>query len=296
MAGEEMTNVIKVLEAMPDTTGMSVEEIRKTWDELPKAFPVPGDVSVEEVDAGGVPGEWVKTPSARDDAALLYLHGGAYVFGSPVALRHVTAAMSEACNAVVLSLGYRLAPENPFPAAVDDAVAGYRWLIGQGFRPERTAIGGESAGGGLTLATLLALRDAGDTLPAAGICFSAWTDLSCSLESFTAKADVDPMLDPDDLSATAALYYADEDPKNPLISPVFADLGGLPPLLLLAGTDEILMDDSVELDKRARLAGVDSTLEVWEGMIHAWHIFHPMLGEGKKAITRAGEYFKAIVE
>ena len=250
------------------------------------------DVSVEQADAGGVPAEWVSALGAASDRAVLYLHGGGYVVGSPVSHREIAARLSAAASARVLVIDYRLAPENPFPAAVDDATAAYRWLLDQGVDPELAAIAGDSAGGGLTVAALVALRDAGDPLPAAGVCISPWVDLEGLGESMTTRAKHDPMVSRESLEETAAAYLAGADPRSPLAAPIYADLRGLPPLLIQVGTAEALYDDSTRLDERARAAGVDSTLQVWEEMVHVWHIFAPILPEGQQAIESIGQFLK----
>lgn len=295
MASEEIGRVREMLAALPKVRDTSIEDLRAQMEAWIGSFPLPEGISLETVDAGGVRAERVKAPAARNDTALLYLHGGGYVVGSPVSARPLAAAVSEAAATTVLSLDYRLAPEHPFPAAVDDAVAGFRWLLRQGTAPDRIAIGGDSAGGGLTVATLAALRDRGDPLPSAGICISPWVDLTCSSDSYGTKADVDPIIVPEDIRWMASLYLADQDPKTPLASPLYADLTGLPPLLIHVGSEEVLLEDAVGLDGRARKAGVDSTLEVWEDMIHVWHVFFPLLKEGREAIARIGEYFKSRI-
>ena len=290
--GKDIQTVRALLAALPDTRGASVQQRREIMDKAAAASHLPRGCSVEGVDAGGVPAEWVRAEGARSDAVILYLHGGGYVIGSLASHRQMVAYICRASGAIALSLAYSLAPEHPCPAAVEDAVAGYRWLIGQGFSPGKIAIAGDSAGGGLTMATLVALRDAGDPLPAAGICISPWTDLTCSSETYRTKAQTDPMVPQDEIKEFAALYLNGKDPKTPLASPLFADLTGLPPLLIQVGTEEVLLNDSIGLDEKARACGVDSTLEIWEQMIHVWHAFSPLLSEGKEAIARIGGYFK----
>ena len=231
-------------------------------------------------------------PGVQDGRAILYLHGGGYVIGSLNTHRALAGEVSRAAQAPVLLIDYRLAPEHPFPAAVDDGVAAYRWLLDQGFAPEHTAIAGDSAGGGLTMAVLLAARDQGLPMPGAGVCISPWVDMTCSNDSYTTRADADPMVGSAGITQMAAMYLNDTEPTNPLASPNFADLSGLPPLLIHVGTDEVLHDDSVALDARATAAGVDSTLEVWDGMIHVWHAFYPMLPEGKEGIERVGDFLR----
>jgi acetyl esterase/lipase len=201
--------------------------------------------------------------------------------------------VSRAAAARVLLVDYRLAPEYPHPAAVQDATAAYRWLLAQGCKPGRLAIAGDSAGGGLTVATLVALRDAGTPLPAAGVCLSPWVDLEGVGESMRAKADLDPMVYHDGLLQMAALYLNGLDPRTPLAAPLYADLRGLPPLLIQVGTAETLLDDSVRLAARAREADVDVTLEPWDDMIHVFQAFAGVLPEGQQAVDRIGEFVRA---
>ena len=284
------------LARVPSLDSLTGPEQRVQYDRAEKAFPVPGDVKVERVTARSVPAEWLTTPADSPDAAVLYLHGGGYVIGSPRSHRHLAAAIGAAAEAAVLLPDYRLAPEHPFPAALDDAVIAYRWLLEKNVAPQRIVIAGDSAGGGLTVATLLALRDAGAPMPAAGVCISPWVDLSCSLPTHTTRAAVDPIVTREGVGAMATAYLAGQDPKTPLASPLFADLRGLPPLLIHVGDDEVLLDDSLELADRARKAGVDVTLDVRPQMIHVWHWFFPMLDEGQQAIDRIGEFVRARVK
>jgi dienelactone hydrolase len=192
----------------------------------------------------------------------------------------------------VLNVAYRLAPEHPHPAAVEDAVAAVRWVYAQGFAPARVAIAGDSAGGGLTLATLLALRDAGDALPAAAVCISPWTDLAATGESLRTKASVDPMVTEGPLREMARAYLGGKDARTPLASPLYADLRGLPPLLVQVGDAELLLDDATRLASRARDAGVDVTLEVWEEMFHVWHAFAEILPEAQRACERIAAWLE----
>jgi acetyl esterase/lipase len=192
----------------------------------------------------------------------------------------------------VLVIDYRLAPEHPHPAAVDDAVAAYRWMLAQGLKPARITVAGDSAGGGLTVATLLAIRDAKLPLPGAGACLSPWVDLEGIGESMTTKAGVDPIVQKTGLLQMAAAYLGGKDPRTPLAAPLYADLSGLPPLLIQVGTAETLLDDASRLAERARKAGVTVSYEPWESMIHVWHLFAPMLDEGQQAIDRIGEFVR----
>jgi monoterpene epsilon-lactone hydrolase len=253
-------------------------------------FQLPTDVRCDPVDAGGVPAEWITTPGVVPERVIYYLHGGGYVIGSINTHREMVSRLSRAAGARVLILDYRLAPENPFPAAVDDSVAAYRWLLSDGVDPARLVIAGESAGGGLTVATLVALRDASEPLPRAGICLSPWVDLECLGESMVTKAAMDPLVNRDGGLIWAKAYLGDADPRTPLASPLHADLMGLPPLLIQVGTAECLFDDATRLADRARAAGVDVTLEPWDDMIHMWHMFAAILPEGQQAIDRIGEF------
>lgn len=279
------------LAKLPPSDSLTIAQRRAQYERAEKFFPTPADVKVEHV-AAARPAEWLAPPGARADAAILYLHGGGYVIGSPRSHRHLAAAIGAAAQARVLLPDYRLAPEDPFPAAVDDAVGAYRWLLSQSIAPARIVVAGDSAGGGLTVATLLALRDAGVPLPAAGVCISPWVDLTCGGASYITRADADPIVLRKSVSEMAVAYLAGRDATTPLASPIGADLGGLPPLLIHVGDDEVLLDDAVQLAERARKAGVDATLEVWPEMIHVWHWFFPMLEEGQKAIDGIGAFVR----
>jgi phosphinothricin tripeptide acetyl hydrolase len=276
------------LAKLPPSDTLTTAERRAQYERAERVFPTPPEVKVERVSAPTVPAEWLRPPAAVAGRVVLYLHGGGYVIGSPRSHRHLAAAIASAGAANALLLDYRLAPEHPFPAAVDDAVAAYRWLLDQGIAPRHIVIGGDSAGGGLTVATLLALRDASVPLPAGGVCISPWVDLTCSGESYRIKAEADPIVKSGPIEEMARAYLGDRDRRAPLASPLFADLRGLPPLLIHVGSEEVLLDDAVELSERARQAGVTATLEVWDEMIHVWHWFLPMLDEAQAAVDSIG--------
>ncbi len=252
----------------------------------------PTDMTYEPVAAGGVRAEWVVPPGASEGKALLYLHGGGYVICSPDTHREMVAHLAKACGCRVLLLDYRLAPEFPFPAAVEDAVAAYRWLLAQGYPARGLAVAGDSAGGGLTVAALVAFRYLGLPMPGAAACFSPWTDLACTGETLASKASEDPIVSRPLLEQLAQTYLAGADPRSPLASPLYADLRGLPPLLVQVGTAETLLDDSRRLAARCREAGVEVSLEEWEGMPHVWHFFVSFLPEAQQAIARAGEFLR----
>jgi epsilon-lactone hydrolase len=294
MSQQEMDQVRAFLAASP--ANLSWAELREMYDGLGATFPTPDDVVHERLDAAGVPAEWSDPPGAAADRAILYLHGGGYVIGSISSHRHLVAALARAAGARALSLGYRLAPEHPFPAAVEDAVAGYRFLLASGFSPAKIAVAGDSAGGGLTVASLVAIREAGLPQPACGFCISPRVDLEGLGASMTSKAAADPMVQHEGLGGMAQSYLAGASPRTPLAAPLHADLKGIAPLLIHVGSAETLLDDSTRLAAAAAAADVDVRLESWPGMIHVWHFFHTMLGEGRDAIEVAGGYIRKHME
>ena len=270
----------------------TVDEFRVWYEQFTGQFELPEDAVFEQVGAGGVAAEWISTPGAAEDRVVMYLHGGGYMIGSMRTHRSPLSYLSRVSGARVLGLNYRLAPEHPFPAAVEDSVAAYCWLLDEGIQPERIVIGGDSCGGGLTIATLVALKYFGYPLPAGGISHSGWTDLAHTGESFVTKAEVDPLIDKDMLEGMAAAYLGDRSRTTPLASPYYADLSGLPPLLLQVGTAEVLLDDSRRLADKAKAAGVDVTLEEWDDMPHVWQAFVSFLPEAKQSLESCGEFVK----
>ena len=250
---------------------------------------IPRAVKVTDAVAAGVPVEWLRGPRSATDAVLLYLHGGGYLFGSPRSHRALAAALVQATGMQALLPSYRLAPEHPYPAALEDAWAAYWWLLDQGIAPERIVLAGESAGGGLTIALLLALRDAGLPLPACAVCISPWVDMTLSSPSLHTNAATD-YLNLAGLRAAVPLVLAGADPHTPTISPVFADLHGLPPLLIQAGTAELLYDDARRLAHRAADDGVAVQFEPWENMVHAWHILFAFEPAARSAIRRIAQF------
>ena len=281
------------LAKLPPSDSLTTAERRAQYERAEKVFPTPPDVKVERVTAPAAPAEWLRPPSAVPGRVVLYLHGGGYVIGSPRSHRHLAAAIAGAAGARALLLDYRLAPEHPFPAAVEDATASYRWLLDQAIAPERIVIAGDSAGGGLTVATLLALREARVPLPAGGVCISPWVDLTCSGASYATKAAADPIVRRAGVEEMARAYLGATPPRTPLASPLFADLRGLPPLLIHVGSDEVLLDDAVQLAERAKAGGVDATLEIYDRMIHVWHWFLPMLDEAQTAVEAIGRFVRS---
>jgi epsilon-lactone hydrolase len=266
----------------------NIETARQGLEALSALTPVGQDITVEKVEIEGIAAEWVTAPNAVEDRVFLYLHGGAYIMGSCNTHRYLASKLSRSTAARVLVPEYRLAPEHPFPAAIEDAVSVYRWLLNSGVSSKNIVIGGDSAGGGLTLATLLSLKDAGDPLPALAVVLSPWTDMEGTGESMVTRAEVDPWLSPDATRLTPALYIRDLDPRHPLVSPIYADLTGLPSLLVHVGNDEILLSDAARLVDRARAAGVEVSFKVWDDM---WHVFQTFaIPEGQQAIDEIGEF------
>ena len=261
-------------------------------------FPVPELAKIKGVDVGGVPAEWVRVSEARPDYRLLYLHGGGYVAGGVESHRPFAAWISEASRCSVLLLEYRLAPEHPFPAALDDALSAFRWMQENGPAGEsgttRSFIAGDSAGGGLALASMMALRDAGDTLPDAAVALSAWTDLALTGDSVKSRALVDPILSPAMMQVLASTYLGGTDPQTPHASPLYGDMAGLPPLLLQVGDSEILLDDSTRLAEKAKSVGVQVSLEIWPEMFHVWQGLAPLFPEAQQAIDRVGEFIQSF--
>lgn len=292
MAGAEIVKLKRILreKALPPDADISLEQRRKGMEKV--AFKAADDIQTENVTVAGRAAEWVRAPGSQAGRAILYLHGGGYVMGSLTTHRSLAGECSRAAQAAVLLVDYRLAPEDPFPAAVEDGVASLRWLLDRGFAPSNLAIAGDSAGGGLTAATLVSARDQGVPMPRAAVCISPWSDLTCTNESYQTRAAADPMVTPQGIRNMAGVYLQGKDAKHPYASPNFASLRSLPALLIHVGRDEVLLDDAIKLHEKAKADGVDSTLEVWDDMIHVWHAFHPMLPEGKQGIARVGAFLR----
>ena len=289
---QQLDTVIQMVKDLVSKRAETVAEMRANFAAAMSELRVADDVTSTPVDAGGVRAEWIVPPGAAAERVLFYLHGGGYVLCSVSTHRDLISRMARAAGVRALGVDYRLAPEHPFPAAVEDATTAYRWLVSHGTAPERIAIAGDSAGGGLTLATLVALRDAGDPLPAAAVCLSPWVDLEGTGASHTTKAAADPFVRKEMTEFLAQQYLGERDRRTPLASPLYADLHGLPPLLIQVGTAEILLDDATRIADRAKAAGVQVSLEVWDDMIHVWQLFAPLLPEGQQAIERIGAFIR----
>jgi acetyl esterase/lipase len=303
MPSDEYFEVVKAMQAQ--AAGMLEEELtieqQRAAMEEGFSFPLQDDISLTAADANGVLGEWTVLPESDPNRRLLYVHGGGYVLGSIGTHRRLVADICRAAGCVALNLSYRLAPEHPFPAAVDDAIAGleYIWTNGPVEPGEASAVfvGGDSAGGGLMLATLLAARERGVPMPTGGIGLSPWADLAAGPDELSAFGLDDPTI-PDNMVAItasqgwAAMYAGDADRRDPLLSPVFADYDGICPLLLQAGSVEMICRDTERVAARAREAGVEVVEEIWDDMFHVWQAFAPMLPEGQEAIKHIGSWIQ----
>jgi acetyl esterase/lipase len=272
----------------------TIEDRRAALEALSNFFNTKQKYESQSVDAGGVPAEWINIPGVSNHTVILYLHGGGYSGGSIITHRSLVAGIAKTAQARALIIDYRLAPEYCYPAPVEDALAAYKWLLSQEITPEHIVLAGDSAGGGLTLALLVALRDEGAPRPACAVCLSPWTDLTGSGDSVLLNADKDLIIEPTALKPAAELYLGGADPHTPLASPLFANLSGLPPLLIQVGSDEILLSDATSFAERAQGAGVDVNLEVWENMQHVWQFAARFIPEARQAIDCIGEFIIEI--
>jgi epsilon-lactone hydrolase len=291
LANRALEELLVKLKSQPVDTTATTESRRARMEQIRER--VAADVKCEPVSADGVPAEWIVPPGAEPHRVLLYLHGGGYVIGSINSHRAMIARIARASRARAIAIDYRLAPEHPFPAAVEDATRAYRWLLAQGNAARNMVIAGDSAGGGLTLAVLATLRTAGDPMPAAAVTISPWTDLEGTGDSMRSNAGRDQTVAVEDLGEMARMYLGTSDPKNPLASPLYADFRGFPPLLIQVGAAEGLLDDSTRVAKRAKAAGVEVQLEIWEDMVHVWQIYAKLLPAGQEAIDKIGKFILA---
>jgi acetyl esterase/lipase len=283
----------RLLRDAPLDLGGDVAEQRVIFEDMMAAIPSPADVTTSSGSLGGIPVVNVEVAGADRARVIFYLHGGAYAIGTAASSVGLASDLARRAGARLVTVDYRLAPEHPHPAAIDDAVAAYRGLLDSGVAASAIAIAGESAGAGLAAATLVALKHAGLPQPTGAVLMSPWADLTLSGDSISAKAAVDPALTPEGLRRRAVDYVADRDPTADLVSPIFADLTGLPPLLIQAGSHEILLDDATRLASRAAAADVAVRLEVTPGVPHVFQGFAAMLDEGDAALTSAGEFLRA---
>jgi monoterpene epsilon-lactone hydrolase len=295
MASPELETLIQQLRAQPFSEKTPLEQTRADFEAFAQLLPPADDVKREPVDVDGVSAEWITVPNSSDAITVLYFHGGGFVIGSVNVYVDLVSRIARASGARALSVDYRLAPEHPFPAALDDATTAYRWLLKQGVAPESIVIAGDSAGGSLSACTMLALKDAGDPLPGGAVLISPGTEWTLSGETMKSRADRDPTLTHSLLAHWGGLYLGATSPTEPLVSPLFGDYSGLPPILIQVGDAEIVLDHSTRYAERAKAAGVDVTIEVWDDMIHVFQLFAPMLPEGQQAIDKIGEWIKQHV-
>ena len=277
-----------------DVHNQDVVKTRKKLDSFSRLLRSARGVKVEPTKAAGLYAEWLKPENAPDDKVLLYLHGGAYVLGSCASHRPMVSHIARAAGINALLPEYRLAPEHRFPSAIEDAVAIYRELLASGKRPENIVIAGDSAGGGLAVALLLSLRHTGDPLPAAAILLSPFLDVTASGESATTRADQDPWFHPKDMRAVVRYYCGDQEVRNPLVSPVFANVAGLPPVYIQVGDDEILLNDSTRFADKMQAAGIKVDIEIWPEMWHVFQLFVGKMPEAHQAINKIGDYLRAL--
>jgi monoterpene epsilon-lactone hydrolase len=291
MDGSEIDAVRALLSSKPRPVGWV--QRRERLDEVGSIWPVADDVSLGSVDLDGVPGEWSIVPGSDATRVLMFFHGGGYCSGSILSHRRMVTEAGRAAGTRTLAVGYRLAPEHPFPAAIDDALTVWRYVRNQGVAADRIAVGGDSAGGGLTVALINRLRDAGEALPGCAWLVSPWTDLTISGETLATKNAVDPIIHKGYLDELADAYLpAGTDRKDPQVSPVYADLKGLPPTLIQVGSAETLLADATRFAAAAGAADVRVTLEIWPHMIHAWHLWNAHLEPGRHALANAGSFIR----
>ncbi len=293
MSKEQQLQLDAILRQGGLDTGADVPTLRAAFSELMARVPAAPDVQHDPVEIGGVPGVEVTVQGNQGENVLLYFHGGVYVIGSAAATVPLVGGLVRRTGTKAITLEYRLAPEHPYPAAVEDARAAYEGLLAQGFAPAQIALAGESAGAGLAVALLLALRDAGVPLPSCGYLMSPYVDLTLSGETLAAKRDVDPLLTPDGLRARVPDYLGGADASDPLISPIFGDLTGLPALLIQVGSHEVLLSDALRLAARAALFDVPVRLEVTPGVPHVFQAYAGLLDEAAAALDRAADFVTA---
>jgi len=293
MSQQQLDAVIKDVEACfgawnAETT---LDKMRADWDALSSSHPSTLGAKEEKVDAGGAKAVWFDAPGAAKDRVVLYLHGGGYVFGGPVSHGAMAAQISKSAKSRVLFVDYRLAPEHPFPAAVEDATAAYKWLLAQGYKPGRIAISGDSAGGGLCLSTLLSIKQNKLPMPACAAPLSPWVDMEALGDSMTTKDAEDPIVKKAMLQNLVSMVVpAGKSLRDPLVAALYGDLSGLPPLQIHVGSRETLLDDARRIADRAKKAGVQVTLHEWEGQIHVFQVFCTRLDEGVQSIEEIGQF------
>ena len=290
-----LENILAAKRADPYSDDKTIEQLRANHKAGGTAIPLPDGTTFEAVDAGGVPSEWIQVPNIDEKRVFLFIHGGGYYRGSAAATRSAASGISKASGMRCLSIDYRLAPEDPFPAAINDTYTAYKWLLDQEFEASNIVVGGISAGGGLTCALLLKLKEEMEPLPAGAVPMSAWTDLTQSGKTMQTNAKTDPVISKAYLDRMAGLYLKGADPKMPLASPLFGEFKGLPPMLVQVGTTETMYDDSQRYAEAAQAAGVDVTFEPWDDMFHGWHSSAHILVEAQQASASIGRFCKKVL-
>jgi monoterpene epsilon-lactone hydrolase len=271
-----------------------IAQRRRDIDARGLQYKLAADARVEPVSANGVKAEWSSTADADPANVVLFLHGGGYVIGSLDSHRHLVTEIGRAARARTLAIDYRLAPEHPFPAAVDDTLAAYRFLLADGVQPSGITIAGDSAGGGLVVAAMVSIRDAGLPQPACGWPISPWVDMEAIGNSMISKAATDPTVQKAGILDMAKHYLNGADPRSPLAAPIYADMHGLAPLLIQVGAAETLLDDAIRLAQVAGAADVAVDLQIWPEMIHVWHSYYQELAAGRRAIAAGGQFARAM--
>ena len=296
MPSAEFNQVVELIKSAPETSHLSFPERRAKEKKDAALLPLAKDVTVEPFTIGEIPAAWFNTPDMQPEKVLLYFHGGGYCLGSIATHQTLISHIAKATNIRCLAVDYRLAPENPFPAAVQDASSAYEWLISDVTSPRKIVIGGDSAGGGLAVATLLDLKSRGVPLPAAAVCLSPWCDLELSGDSYKTKIEEDPLVDIKQIPAFVNAYLGKANPKSPLANPLFGNLSGLPPMLVQVGSAEVLLDDAKRLVANAKMSAVDAVLEVWDEMFHVWQYHAYKMPEAQEALETIAGFIERRVQ
>ena len=292
--GDSLAQLIPILEGDPAT--QTLDELRDNYVTMLKGHPVPENLIVEHADLGGVPGTVIMPPEVIEGRTLVYFHGGAYIFGASAGYVGLGGRLALALKAKVVLPDYRLAPEHAYPTPIEDCLAVYKWLLDEGHDPDQLVFAGDSAGGSLTVSVMVHARDAGLPLPAGGVAISPWADLEHTGSSMTSRHGIDPLCTKDALDVQARTFLAGAAANSPDASPVFADVSGLPPILVQIGENEVMLSGAMRLATHLAENGVRTTLEVWPGMFHVWHLFAAILPDGQKAINNAADFLRQAIE
>ena len=292
--GDSLAQLIPILEGDPAT--QTLDELRDNYVTMLKGHPVPENLIVEHADLGGVPGTVIMPPEVIEGRTLVYFHGGAYIFGASAGYVGLGGRLALALKAKVVLPDYRLAPEHAYPTPIEDCLAVYKWLLDEGHDPDQLVFAGDSAGGSLTVSVMVHARDAGLPLPAGGVAISPWADLEHTGSSMTSRHGIDPLCTKDALDVQARTFLAGAAANSPDASPVFADVSGLPPILVQIGENEVMLSGAMRLATHLAENGVRTTLEVWPGMFHVWHLFAAILPDGQQAINNAADFLRQAIE